>query len=70
VCKLANGTLKKGIHPSRTHVADTPGNGALFTGRGCLVGLAVDAQVHNVVTADGAVVDDDVPSPEGDCIPL
>jgi hypothetical protein len=35
-----------------------------------LVGLAVDAKVHDVVTADGAVVDDDVPSPEGDCVPL
>jgi hypothetical protein len=61
---------KKGIRSSRTHVADTPGDGALFAGRGRLVGLAVDAQVHDVVAADGAVVDDNVPSPEGDCIPL
>jgi len=35
-----------------------------------LVGLAVDAQVHDVVTADGAVVDDDVPSPERNGVPL
>jgi hypothetical protein len=35
-----------------------------------LVGLALDAEVHNVVSADGAVVDDDVPCPEGDGVPL
>jgi hypothetical protein len=35
-----------------------------------LVGLAVDAQVHDVVTADGAVVDDDVPGPERNGVPL
>jgi len=35
-----------------------------------LVGLAVDAKIHDVVTANGAVVDDDVPRPEGNCVPL
>ena len=35
-----------------------------------MVGLAFDAEVHDVVTANGAVVDDDVPSPESDCVPL
>ena len=35
-----------------------------------MVGLAVDAQVHDVVAADGAVVDDDVPGPERDGVPL
>lgn len=35
-----------------------------------MVGLAVNAQVHDVVTADGAVVDDDVPRPESDSVPL
>ena len=58
------------VHSSRTHVADSPRDSALFTRRGCLVGLAVDAQVHDVVTANGAVVDDDIPSPESDCVPL
>lgn len=53
-----------------THVADSPGYSALFAGGGCLVGLAVNAQVHDVVSADGAVVDDDVPGPEGDGVPL
>jgi len=51
-------------------VADSPRDSALLTRRRCLVGLAVDAQVHDVVTANGAVVDNDVPSPESDCIPL
>jgi hypothetical protein len=58
------------MHSSRTHVADTPSDSALFARSRCLVGLAVDAQVHDVVTADGAVVDDDVPGPESDCVPL
>ena len=35
-----------------------------------MVGLAVYAQVHDVVAADGAVVDDDVPGPERDGVPL
>jgi hypothetical protein len=55
---------------SRTYVADTPGNGALLARGGSLVGLALDAEVHDVVTANGAVVDDDVPSPERYRVPL
>jgi len=51
-------------------IADTPRGVAFFRGRGDLVGLAVDAQIHDVVPADGAVVYDDVPSPERDSIPL
>ena len=35
-----------------------------------MVGLAVDAQVHDVVTADSAVVHDDVPGPERNSVPL
>ena len=35
-----------------------------------MVGLAFDAEVHDVITADGAVVDDDVPSPESNGVPL
>ena len=53
-----------------THIADTPRDCALFTCGCCLVGLAVDAQVHNVVTANGAVVDNDIPCPESDSVPL
>ena len=53
-----------------TYVADTPGDGALFTRCRCLICLALDAEVHDVVSADGAVVDDDVPSPQSDRVPL
>jgi hypothetical protein len=51
-------------------IADTPRDGAFFGGGGRLVGLAFDAQVHDVVTADGTVVDDDIPGPECDRVPL
>jgi hypothetical protein len=55
---------------SSSYVANAPGNGALLArGRG-LVGLALDAEIHDVVTADGAVVDDNVPGPESYSIPL
>jgi hypothetical protein len=53
-----------------THVADPPGDGALLAGGGGLVGLALYAQLHNMVPADGAVVNDDVPGPERDGVPL
>ena len=53
-----------------TRIADTPGDCTLLArGRG-LVGLAVNAQVHDVVPADGTVVYDDVPSPQRDRVPL
>lgn len=53
-----------------THVADPPSNGAFLRRRRGLVGLAVDAKVHDVVAADGAVVDDDIPCPECNGVPL
>lgn len=52
------------------YIADAPGDGAFLAGGAGLVGLAVDAQVHDVVAADGAVVDDDVPRPQRDGVPL
>jgi hypothetical protein len=55
---------------ARTHVADTPSDSAFLACSGSLVGLTLDAEVHDVVTADGAVVDDNVPSPESDRVPL
>ena len=51
-------------------VAHPPGHGALLAGGGGLVGLALDAQVHDVVPADGAVVHHDVPGPESHSVPL
>jgi hypothetical protein len=53
-----------------THVTNSPRDSALLACGGCLVGLAVDAQVHDVVAADGAVVDDNVPGPERYGVPL
>jgi len=41
-------------------VADAPGHGALLASGGRLVRLTLDAQVHDVVAADGAVVHHDV----------
>lgn len=51
-------------------VANTPCHSALLAGGRSLVGLAFDAKVHDVVSANGAVVDDDVPSPKSNGIPL
>jgi len=51
-------------------VAHPPSDGALLGGGGGLIGLALDAEVHDVVATDGAVVDDDVPGPEGNGVPL
>jgi hypothetical protein len=53
-----------------TYVADTPGDCAFLARGGGLVGLAFNAKVHDVVAANGAVVDDDIPCPESDRIPL
>jgi len=58
-----------GFQPSRDAVemegviADTPGHGALLTGGRCLVGLTFNAKIHNVVSANGTVIDDNIPSP-------
>jgi hypothetical protein len=48
------------INRIQTYVADTPRSIAFFRCRGYLIGLAVDAQVHDMVATDGAVVNDDV----------
>jgi hypothetical protein len=53
-----------------THVADAPCDGTLLARSRGLVGLALDAEVHDVVTANGAVVDDNVPRPESYGVPL
>lgn len=56
--------------PCPTYVADTPGNSALLARSGSLVSLALDAQVHDVVPANGTVVDNNVPRPQCDGVPL
>ena len=51
-------------------VTHAPGHCALLTGGTGLVGLTLDAQVHDVVPADGAVVHHNVPGPQGTSIPF
>ena len=51
-------------------VTDAPCHGALFRSSGPLVGLAFYAKIHNVVPADGTVINHSIPGPEGYCIPL
>lgn len=53
-----------------TYVTDAPSYSALLTGGGCLVCLTFDTQIHDVISADSAVVDDDIPGPESHGIPL
>jgi hypothetical protein len=65
--ELVGGRMQLAV---RTYIADAPCDGALFAGGRGLVCLALDAQVHDVVTADGAVVDDNVPGPQRDGVPL
>lgn len=51
-------------------IADSPGYCALLRcGRG-LVGLALYAEIHDVVPANGTVVHNNVPGPKSHCIPL
>ena len=49
-------------------VAHASSHGALLGSGRRLVGLALDTEVHDAVSADGAVVDG--PTPRGDCVPL
>lgn len=51
-------------------VADAPGDGTLLRGGRRLIGLTLNAQVHDVITADGTVVHDNVPGPESHSGPL
>jgi len=37
---------------------------------GMLISLTFNAQIHNMISADGTVVDDDIPSPEPNGVPF
>ncbi|KAJ8520660.1 hypothetical protein ON010_g17914 [Phytophthora cinnamomi] len=56
----ARGLRRHGPKSAAARTADAPGHCALLAGGRRLVGLALDAQVHDVVAADGAVVHHDV----------
>lgn len=40
----------------RTYIAYSPGYRALLAGGRCLIRLALDAEVHDVITADSAII--------------
>lgn len=46
-----------------------PSDRAVIGGGRLVVGLTLDAQVHDVVTADGTGVNYQVPAPQGNSIP-
>jgi len=51
-------------------IANTPRNSAFLTGGGGLVGLTLDAEIHDVVPTDSTVINNYVPSPERHSVPL
>lgn len=51
-------------------VADSPGNSALVVGSRNLIGLTLNAEVHNMVSADGAVIHHNVPCPQCHRVPF
>jgi len=51
-------------------IADTPGNCTLLVRGGTLVGLAFDTEVHDMVSADSTVVNDNIPGPQSNSVPL
>ena len=65
-----------GLEPStnavevKSMITNSPRHSAFFASCAGLVGLALDAEIHDVVPADGTVIDNDVPSPECDGVPL
>merc|ERR1719422_2362692 len=73
---VVQGTNISGLEPSGDAVevegvvAHPPSHGAFFTGGAGLICLTLDAQVHDVVPADGAVVHHNVPRPESTGVPL
>ncbi len=51
-------------------ITHAPGHCALFGGDGGLICLTFNAKVHDVVAANGAIIYDDIPSPQSDGIPF
>lgn len=45
-------------------IAYTPSDGAFIGCGRCLIGLAFNAQIHDVIAANSTIVDDNVPSPQ------
>ena len=51
-------------------ITHSPGYSAFLGGSRGLIGLAFNAQIHDMVSANGAIINDNVPSPQSDGIPL
>jgi hypothetical protein len=51
-------------------IANTPCNGTFFTGSACLICLALNAEVHYVVSANCTIINHNIPCPEGNGIPF
>lgn len=54
----------------KSMVTDSPCDGTFFWSSRRLVSLTFYAKIHNVVPADGTVINHNIPGPEGYCIPL
>lgn len=52
------------------YIARAPSHGTIFLTCGVRIGLTFNAQVHNVIAANGTVIYLNVPRPQGDGIPL
>jgi len=51
-------------------VADSPSDGTFLCGSSTLICLTFDAEIHDVIPTNGAVVNNDIPSPQSDGVPL
>lgn len=51
-------------------ITHAPSHSALFTRSRGLIGLTLDAEIHDVIPTDGAVVHHDIPGPQGHGIPF
>jgi len=51
-------------------ITDSPGYSAFLARCRSLVCLTFDTQIHDVISADSTVVNDDIPSPQSDRVPL
>jgi len=51
-------------------IANPPSDGTLFIGGSALICLTFNAEVHDVISADSAIVNDDVPRPKSNSVPL
>jgi len=51
-------------------ITSSPSHCTLLVSRTCLIGLTLYAKIHDMVPANGAIINDNIPGPEGYGIPL